>query len=161
VVFQGVFVLGRRGFGLLELLVVLAVVGLLGATSMPWLLTYWRSATLNAAAYVVAAGLNRARQLAISQSRRVCVEVVGNRYRYSLNACGGDPWTEPGSDATGFFRLANNVGLTTNVSPVFDYLGAANPGATFTVTNPQGGATLRVVVSVAGRVRVCPAAGCP
>jgi len=143
-----------------ELLVVMAIVGILAATSAPWMITYWRSATLKAGAEELAAGLNQARQLAISQGQRVCVEVVGNRYRHWLTGCAGTPWTGPGSDQTGFFRMANNVGVTTNVSPVFDYLGAANPGATLTVTNPQGGAALTVVVSVAGRVRICPAGGC-
>ena len=138
----------------------MAIVSIIAATSAPWMITYWRSATLKAGAEELAAGLNRARQLAISQSRRVCVEVVSSRYRYLLNGCGGTQWPEPGSDANGFFRLANNVGLTTNVNPIFDYLGAANPGATLTVTNPQGGTTLSVVVSVAGRVRICPAGGC-
>ena len=146
---------------MIELLVVMAIVSIIAVTSMPWMITYWQSATLKAGAEELAAGLNRARQLAISQSRRVCVEVVSSRYRYLLNGCGGTQWIEPGSDANGFFGLANNVGLTTNVNPIFDYLGAANPGATLTVTNPRGGATLSVVVSVAGRVRICPAGGCP
>lgn len=145
---------------MVELLVVMAIISVIAVTAAPSMITYWRSATLKAGAEELAAGLNRARQLAISQSRRVCIEVVGNRYRYWLMGCAGTPWTGPGSDLTGFFRLANNVGVTTNVSPVFDYLGAANPGATLTVTNPQGGATLTVVVSVAGRVRICPAGGC-
>ena len=153
--------LSRRGFSLAELMVVMAITGLVAAASMPWMITYWRSATLKAGAGELAAGLNRARQLAISQSRRVCVEVVANRYRYLFNSCSsGDPWTGPGTDPTGFFGLANKVGVTTNVNPIFDYLGAANPGATLTVTNPQGGASLAVVVSVAGRVRICPAGGC-
>jgi type II secretion system protein H len=165
VVFQRVFVLDRRGFSVIELLVVIAIIGLLAATSVPWMITYWRSATLKAGAEELAAGLNRARQLAISQAQRVCVEVVNNRYRYRVtpaggNACTAAPWREAGNDAAGFFGLANNLGLTTNVNPVFDYLGAANPGATLTVTNPQGGATLTVAVSVAGRVRICPAGGC-
>lgn len=159
-VFEGVFALGRRGFSVIELLVVIAIIGLLTVTLVPSMITYWRSATLKAGAEELAAGLNRARQLAIAQSRRVCVEVVGNRYRYWLNGCGGTSWTEPGSDLTGFFGLSNNVGVTTNVNPVFDYLGAANPGATLTVTNPGGGVTLTVVVSVSGRVRICPAGGC-
>lgn len=148
---------------MIELLVVIAIIGLLTVTFVPSMITYWRSATLKAGAEELAAGLNQARQLAISQSRRVCVEVVGNRYRYWLNDCGGPPqdlWTGPGSDLTGFFRLANNVGVTTNVNPGFGYLGAANPGATLTVTNPPGGVTLTVVVSVSGRVRICQAGGC-
>jgi Tfp pilus assembly protein FimT len=144
----------------IELLVVIGIMGTVTATSVPWMITYWRSATLKAGAEELAAGLNNGRQLAISRAQRVCVEVVNNQYRYRLTGCGGAAWTGPGSGAGGFFRMANNIGVTTNVNPVFDYLGAANPGATMTVTNPQGGAALSVVVSVAGRVRICPAAGC-
>jgi len=144
----------------IELLVVIGIMGTVTATSVPWMITYWRSATLKAGAEELAAGLNNGRQLAISQAQRVCVEVVNNQYRYRLTGCGGAAWTGPGSGANGFFTLANNIGVTTNANPVFDYLGAANPGATMTVTNPQGGVALSVVVSVAGRVRICPAAGC-
>jgi Tfp pilus assembly protein FimT len=118
------------------------------------MITYWRAATLKAGAEELAAGLNRARQLAISQSRSVCVEVVGSQYRYRLNDCAGTLWTAPGTDANGFYSISNNIGVTANQNPVFGYLGAANPGATFTVTNPQGGATRNVVVSVSGRVQV-------
>jgi type II secretion system protein H len=161
VVLERVRVLGRRGFTVVELLVVMAITGLVTASSVPWMITYWRSAALRGAAEEVAAGLNSGRQLAISQAQRVCVQVTNNRYRYVLNGCGGTVWTGPGTDANGFFGVSNNVGVTTNVNPIFDYLGAANPGATLTVTNPQGGTSLSVVVSVAGRVRVCPAGGCP
>lgn len=144
----------------MEVLVVVAIIGVLTAAYIPSLVTYMRAATLKAGAEELAAGLNRARQLAISQNQRICVEVIGNRYRYWVNGCGGTALTGPGSDQTGLFRLANNIGVTSNVNPVFDYLGAANPGATLTVTNPQDGASLTVAVSVAGRVRICPADGC-
>jgi len=137
-----------------ELLVVMAIVGLIAATSTPWLITYWRSATTKAAAQELAAGLNRARQLAIAQNQGVCVEVVGLRYRYRLNTCGGTIWVGPGAGTNGFFALANNVTVATNANPIFDYLGAAAPGATFTVTNPAGGATRTVVVSGSGRVQI-------
>ena len=160
---KSVFVLGRRGFSVIELLVVVGITGLITASSLPWMLTYWRSAALRAGAEELAAGLNNGRQLAISQAQRVCVEVVNNQYRYRLTGCGGAAWIGPGTLANGFFAMSNNIGIAANanVNPVFDYLGAANPGATITVTNPQGGVALSVVVSVAGRVRICPTAGCP
>ncbi len=146
--------LNRRGFTAAELLVVMAIVGILVATSVPWMITYWRAATLKAGAEELAAGLNRARQLAISQSRSVCVEVVGNQYRYRLNDCAGTVQTAPGTDANGYYSMSNNMSITTNQNPIFGYLGAANPGATFTVTNPQGAATRNVVVSASGRVQL-------
>jgi Tfp pilus assembly protein FimT len=138
------------------LLVVMAIVGIVAATSVPWMITYWRAATLKAAAEELAAGLNRARQLAVSQSRNVCVQVVGNQYRYRLNDCGGTIWTAPGTGADGYYSMSSNMTIAANQNPIFGYLGAANPGATFTVTNPQGGAAVNVVVSVSGRVQLQP-----
>ena len=157
---KSVFVLGRRGFTAVELLVVLGIMGIVTVTSAPWMISYWRSAALRAGAEELAAGLNNGRQLAISQSQSVCVEVLNNQYRFRLLNCGGVVWPGIGAGVNGFFRLANNMGVTINGNLIFDYLGAATPGATLTVTNPQGGATLSVVVSPAGRVRICPAAGC-
>ncbi len=156
VVSQRVLVLDRRAFTAVELLVVLAILSLVTAASVPSMITYWRSATLRAGAEQLAAGLNNGRQIAISQAQNVFVQVANNQYRYRLLNCGGTPWTGPGTDANGYYSMANNMGVTTNANPVFDYLGAANPGATLTVTNPQSGATLSVVVSVAGRVRIAP-----
>jgi Tfp pilus assembly protein FimT len=146
---------------LIELITVVAILSFVTAVSVPSLISYRRSAALRAAAEQLAAGLNNGRQLAISQAQRVCVQVANNQYRYLLTGCGGAPWTGPGTGANGFFSMENNIGLTTNANPVFDYLGAANPGAALTVTNPQDGTSLSVVVSVAGRVRICPAGGCP
>jgi Tfp pilus assembly protein FimT len=145
----------------IEMLVVFAILAVVTAVSAPSMMSYWRGATLRAAAEELAAGLNNGRQLAISQAQRVCVQVANSQYRYLLNGCAGTVWTGPGADANGYFAMANSIGVTANANPVFDYLGAANPGATLTVTNPQDGATLTVAVSVAGRVRICPASGCP
>ena len=151
---QRILVLDRRAFTAAELLVVLAIISIVAITAMPSLITYWRAATAKAGAQELAAGLNRGRHLAIARNQSVCVEVVGIQYRYRIGGCGGTIWTGPGATATGFFTLANNVTIATNANPVFDYLGAAAPAATFTVTNPQGGTPRSVAVSGSGRVRV-------
>jgi prepilin-type N-terminal cleavage/methylation domain-containing protein len=148
-----VLALGRRGFTAVELLVVIAIIGAIAAMSTPSLVTYWRVATTKAGAQELAAGLNRARQLAIALNQGICVEVMGGRYRYRINGCGGAIWTA-GAGANGFFTLANNVLVTANANPVFDYLGGAVPAATFTVANPNGGPTRSVVVSASGRVQI-------
>jgi len=132
----------------------MAILGIIAATSTPWMITYWRSATLRAAAEELTAGLNRARHLAISQNQSVCVEVTGGQYRFRVGGCGAAFWTGAGTGTNGFFALANRVTVAANANPVFDYLGAATPAATLTVTNPQGGATRNVVVSASGRVQI-------
>ena len=137
-------------------MVVFGILALVTGATVPSMMSYWRGATLRAGAEEIAAGLNNGRQLAISQAQRVCVQVANNQYRYLLNGCAGTVWKGPGAGANGYFSMANSIGVTTNANPVFDYLGAANPGATLTVANPQDGATLSVVVSVAGRVQITP-----
>jgi len=138
----------------------MAIVGALGVSLVPSMIGYWRAGTTKGGAQELEAGLNTARHLALAKARAVCVEVAGGRYRFRLGGCGSpEIWTGPGTDANGFFRLTNGVTIATNANPVFGYLGAAT-GATLTVTHPQGGSVLSVVVSPAGRVRICPAGGC-
>jgi prepilin-type N-terminal cleavage/methylation domain-containing protein len=153
--------LTAAGFTAAELLVVVAILGVVAVVSIPTLINYFQASTLKAGAEELAAALNRGRQLAITQNRNVCVEVSANQYRYRVGtdiACnGGTVWEGPGAGPNGFFRLANNVNLTANSNPVFTYLGAAT-GATLTVTYvTQSGDTGRsrnVVVAASGRIQI-------
>lgn len=136
-----------------------AVIGILTAIAVPYFLSYWRAATLRAGAEELAAVLNDARQLAISQNRSVCVSNDGTRVRFHLDSCTNPAVTRPGTDAQGWITLTNGqrvTGGTANVT--FNYLGAATTAATYTVQNPNGNSTLCVVVAASGRVRVGP---CP
>lgn len=147
----------ERGFSAAELLVVVAVIGILAAVAVPYFLSYWRAATLRAAAEELAAVLNDARQLAISRNRSVCVSNDGTRVRFHLDTCAGTAITRPGSDGQGWITLTNGqrvTGSTANVT--FNYLGAATTAATYTVQNPNGNSTLCVVVAASGRVRIGP-----
>jgi len=156
VVSRGIYRLNRNGFTAAELLVVIAIVAVMAVVSLPTLIGYMRAAGAKATAEELAAGINRGRQLAISQNQTVCVEVVGNQYRYRLSTCGGAIWSGPGTDANGFLTLANNLTLATNANPVFSNLGAATTAANLTVTTnyPSGNITRTVVVSASGRVQI-------
>jgi prepilin-type N-terminal cleavage/methylation domain-containing protein len=151
-------VLGQTGFSVAELIVVLAIVGVVAAISIPVMVNYSQASTMRAAAEEVSTALNRARQLAVSQNRSVCFRVVGNQYQYTYG-CAGAVVFLPGADGNGFFTLANNVLLTNGgVNPVFDYLGAAPTPGTLTVTyvTPAGaqGVQRNIVVMGSGRVQI-------
>jgi prepilin-type N-terminal cleavage/methylation domain-containing protein len=161
VVRQRLFGLDRHGFSAVELIVVLAIVGVVAAISIPNLITYFQASTLKAGTEELATALNQARQLAIAQNRNVCFEVVTNQYRYLLGGCAGAPWMGPGTGDNGFLRLSNNVQLATtppNTYPVFTYLGAATPGATLVVTYVNQGGTVggsrNVLVAASGRIQI-------
>ena len=67
----------ERGFGLTELVVVVALLGILTIFAVRNLVSYYQSSSLTAGAEQLAAVMNRARHLAISRNTSVCVEQAG------------------------------------------------------------------------------------
>lgn len=144
-----------RGFSAAELVVAVGVIGILTAIAVPFFLSYWRAATLRAGAQELATILNGARQLAISRNNSVCVTNDGTSVQYRIGTCASPAWTGPSTDGNGAIRLSNGLRVTgSTANPVFNYLGAASPAATFTVQNPRDGSTLTVTVSASGRVSI-------
>jgi len=150
-----------RGFTLAELVVVVAVVAIITAVSVPTLWTYFRSAALRGGAEEAVTVMNGARQLAIRLNTTVCVTNDGTAVQYHVGTCSAAPWTGPGTEASGNVRLANGITLGGTNNLCFNYLGAgsATPApcvanGTLTVTNPTGGATLSVVMATTGRIRI-------
>ena len=144
----------QDGFSLPELVVFLAVLGILLGLSTPYFLNYYRTSEVRGAASNIAAHLNQARQLAIQQNPSVCVHITTPSMHYHLGSCTGGVWLGPGSDGAGNIAAPDDITLTTTADPVFTNLGAAAPAATYTVA--RGTTTLTVTVSASGRVLVGP-----
>lgn len=154
--------LNQEGWSLMELLVVVAIIGILAAITIPVIARYTRAATIRAGAQEMRTALLQAKQLAITRRQNICVQavvvpVIG--YRFLQNTCAGAAIVMPGTDGTGTFRLQNNVRVTVLAGPpVFTPLGAAAPGGQFQVTGPSGDTTT-ITISAAGRV--CSPPQCP
>jgi Tfp pilus assembly protein FimT len=136
-----------------ELIVVLAVVGLLAALALPSFLTYWQTAGLSAGAAEMASTLNRGRQLAIAQNGSVCVQVSGTGVRYRSVSCAGTIWTGTGTNSAGLVSLTNGMQISGGPA-TFTNAGGATANATFTVTDPRTSRFRTVAVTVTGRVVV-------
>ena len=147
--------LDDRGWTLAELLVAIAVIAIVTAVSAPLFVTYLQNATVRAGAQELRTALYGAKQLAITLRQPICLQPTGgSAYQFRQTTCAGAvvPATSAlGSDATGTFRLQNNVVLTVNTVPVFSPLGGAAPAGQFTITGSTGNA-LTVTVSSAGRI---------
>ena len=144
----------ETGYTLAELMVAVAVIGIVTVLATPTFLSYWRSSTLRAGAQELATAVNLGRQVAISRNTTVCVQVSGTRIVMRTGGCAGTIWTGPGTDGSGEIRLANALQVSSAGNVVFTSLGAASTAGAFTVTNPVGGETRTVVVSASGRVNV-------
>ena len=146
----------QGGYSAVELTVIVAVIGVLMAASAPFFLSYLRTSALRGGAEEMAAVLNRARQIAIRDNTSLCVTNDGTRVRFRIATCAGTVWTGPGTDATGFVSLANNVTVASAQNVVCTYMGTATTPGTYTVTNPRDGRTMTVAVTAAGRVSIGP-----
>jgi Tfp pilus assembly protein FimT len=152
---------GAGGYTLVELLVIVAVSGIIMAVSVPSLWTYFRTAALRAGTEELVAVLNGARQLAIRTNTTVCVTNDGTRLQYRMGNCGGAVWTGPSTDTAGNVILVNGLPVAGTNNLCYGYLGAgtATPApcvnsGNFTVTNPDGGTTMTVMVATSGRARI-------
>jgi prepilin-type N-terminal cleavage/methylation domain-containing protein len=148
--------LSQGGYSIAELMVVVAIIGILAASSAPFFVSYYQSAKVKAAAEDLAGYINQARQLAIRTNNNVCVQITATSLQLRQGGCAGTIWTGAGTDSLGNIRTAQGVTLATTANPVFSYLGAATPAATYTVTNTDTGLSLHVILSASGRVTIGP-----
>lgn len=146
----------QAGSSIGELALVVAIVGILSVLVTPLFLTYYQASVLRVGAEEIAAFLNQGRQLAIRQNGNVCVHITPTAMHYHLGTCAGAVWTGAGTDAAGNLKAPSGVTLTATADPIFNYLGAPTPAATYTVTNAQTAATLRVVIAASGRISIGP-----
>lgn len=147
--------LHEQGFSLAELILVIAVVGILSVMAVPVFLSYYQAATLKTGAQHVVTLINQARELAIKQNDNVCVKVPSaTQMTYALSSCTGTAWVGAGTDAAGNINLPTGITATASANPVFNYVGSALPAATYTLTNAQTAATLTVSVAASGRITI-------
>jgi type IV fimbrial biogenesis protein FimT len=147
------------GFTLAELIVLIAVIGILSIMAMPSFLRYYQAATLKSGAQQFAALINQAREIAIKENDNLCVKVSSpTQMMYVRNNCTtGTAWIGAATDAAGNINLPPRIsvaGPSAANSPIFNYVGSALPAATFTLTNIETGATLTVSVAASGRVTI-------
>lgn len=145
---------GQRGFQLVELLIIVAIIGILTAISVPFLVTYLQAATLKGQAESVATWLNQGRQLAIRNNQSVCADIDGAGMHYHLVNCTGTVWVGTGTNSSGYVPFPAGITMSVAAPAVFTYLGAAAPAATYTITQTSSGRTITVTVSTTGRISI-------
>jgi prepilin-type N-terminal cleavage/methylation domain-containing protein len=144
----------EQGFGMAELIVVVAIIAIIAAAGVPSLVTYWQSSRLTAGAEQLASVMNRGRQLAIRSNTSVCVERTGTNVRLRTGSCAGTIWTGVGTDSAGLIKIANDLQVGGATNAIFTNVGGASTTATYSLTDTKSGRSRNVVVAATGRVTI-------
>ncbi len=164
-----------RGFSLMELLIVITVLGIMAAVSIPTFMSFIQASQTRGAAQELVTILNQARQLAITRNRSIQINfpaapssaAPATTLRFVwTTAVAGDPpcvcWLGPRTDGNGYITLANEAGIVSaSANPAFNSLGAATTPGIIRVQNLRGTSCLEVAVSASGRIRTQSATACP
>ena len=145
--------LREAGFSVTELVVVIAVIGILSVMSIPFFVRYYQAAALRADVQQVITVFNQARGLAIKQNDTVCVSMpTTTQMAFLLSNCAGTAWTGPGTDGAGNINLPQGFTISPLNNVTFNYLGAAGAATTYTMTNSTTNATSTISIALTGRV---------
>lgn len=145
---------GRQGFSLIEVLVVVAIMGIIAATATPPYLQWLAKSRLKAAARELYTNMQKAKMRAISEDSNITLrfeqDAGGNGFYYFDDD--GDSTLDPGEVSIEFRLLAGNVNYGTG-SAVNDWNNPANVIAqalpiTLTFTN-RGTSTTTTSVFIA------------
>jgi prepilin-type N-terminal cleavage/methylation domain-containing protein len=144
------------GYSLVELVVVVAMISIVSSFAVPTLLRYYQTAKVRGAAQTVSAILNQGRQLAIRNNlTTVATCITTTTITFRQTNCGGATIPVVGLTGAGnSIRLPEGINLTTSGTATFTNLGAATPGATYTVTDPVSTRTMTVTVAASGRITI-------
>jgi len=120
----------QKGFSVTELMVIVAIVGILGLIAVPNLVTALPGYRLKSSARDLCSNLRKARSLAVKQNRSISIEFNSNDNKYTID----------GSDAVALasgvsFGCGNAAKSATGESPPADGVSFFNNKVSFT---PQG-----------------------
>ena len=145
----------ESGFTLMELILVVAIMGIMAAIAIPAFMGFLPGMRLNGAARQVMSDLMDARMEAVKQNHEFKVFFLNNHEYKILDDNDNDGIDDGGAETSRTVDIQDNysdVTLSDTGDPVFGPKGTAPSLSTITLQNSSGSKS--VSVSIAGRVKI-------
>lgn len=157
--FMNIF--NKTGMTLLELIIVVAILGIVSAIAAPNYMNYMADRRLKGAARTIMSDLMASRLSAVSRNHEFKVFFSGDQMTYTVLADTNNNGTADTGEAAEAKNIRNDyhdVAMTASANPIFSPRGTAPLGTTVTLTSLRTGARQCVMVGLSGRVKIdsCP-----
>ena len=136
----------HKGFTMVEVIIVVAIIGILAVVGIPNLLSYFPKSRLSGATRIVAGDLMSTRMEAVKLNRTADMIHTIDTQQYQISYLGN---VLRERDLGGDY---DDVTISNFGTISFNSRGAAASSAVITLTNPSG--TKTVSVNIAGRVKI-------
>jgi len=145
----------NNSFTLIELLIVIAIMGIMAAMAVPSYQTFMAQRRLNGAARQVMSDLMAARMKAITQNNEFKVFFLADGHQYQILDDDNNNGIADTGEAIQTKDIQTDyydVTMSSTANPIFYPRGTAPGGATITLTNSRGSKYVKVAWT--GRVKI-------
>jgi len=136
----------ERGFTLFELLLVIAIIGIVSAVALPNFSAWRERQAVNSATKSLLSHMKQARVIAMAENRSVQITFTASNYTYDADTAGTCGLCKPQTVA--FSNFTSNLTITPTTTRTFSSRGTVNSG---TITLAAGGVSHGLILNIIGR----------